>query len=98
MKAKGSITNLEIHNTVEMEWLDTHSTGRIPCAEIKESNVPRPTGAYGIVFKNGNEYLMIANKIRLDYISDGSWVGQISHGAIWEIRKLGRRNSDLRGE
>jgi hypothetical protein len=83
---------------VEIEWLDTHSTDRLTHSEIEELDEPGPTIAYGIVLRNGADYLTIASELCLDPISDGNWVEQIPHGSIRKVRKLGRNNIDQAAE
>jgi len=75
-----------------VEWLDTHSTDRITRSDIEELDEPGPTVAYSIILRNGNKYLTLASEICLDPVFDDNSVERIPQGAIWEIRKLERRN------
>jgi len=77
---------------VEIEWLDTHSTDRLTQSEIEDLGEPGPTVAYGIVLRNGSEYLTIASELCLDQVSDGNWIEQIPRGSIRKVRKLGKRS------
>jgi hypothetical protein len=83
---------------VEVEWLDTHSTDRLTQIEIEELEEPGPTIAYGIVLRNGSDYLTIASELCFDPVSGGNWVKQIPHGAVRRIKKLGRRGIDQTAE
>lgn len=46
-----------IGDIVEVEWLDTHSTDRLTHFEIEDLDEPEPTVAYGVVIRNGSDYL-----------------------------------------
>ncbi len=81
-------------DVVEIEWLDTHSTDRLTHEEIDDLDDPWPTLAYGLVLRNGRDYITLASELCLDPASDGTWIEQIPHGSIKKVRKLGKRNMD----
>ena len=85
-----------VGDVVEIEWLDTHSTDRLTREEIDELEDPWPTLAYGVVLRNGPDYVTIASELCLDPGSDGTWIEQIPHGSIKRIRKLGKRRLEER--
>jgi hypothetical protein len=90
---KGALRGLKLKrgDVVEIEWLDTHSSDKLSLDEIEELDDPGLTVAYGIVLRNGRDYLTIASEFCTDLSSDGNYLEQIPHGTIQGIKMLGRR-------
>ena len=90
---KGALrgSKLKRGDVVEIEWFDCHSSDRLSLGEVDELDDPAPTVAYGLVLRNGGDYLTIASELGADPFTDGTWVEQIAHGSIRKVRVLGRR-------
>jgi hypothetical protein len=91
MKSAPRSTKLKRGTIVEIEWFDCHSSDRLSLGEVDELDDPAPTVAYGLVLRNGEDYLTIASELGADPFTDGTWVEQIAHGSIRKVRVLGKR-------
>jgi len=80
MKSSPRSSKLKRGDVVEIEWFDCHSSDRLSLGEVDELDDPAPTVAYGLVLRNGGDYLTIASELGADPFTDGAWVDRSPMG------------------
>jgi len=68
MKSAPCSMKLKRGDVVEVEWFDAHSSDRLSIDEVDELDDPGATVAYGVVLRNGRDYLTIASELILTIV------------------------------